>query len=81
LPPHEESGYKDLDVQWAVAIECENVDKNDYCNFLKDHVGTYVLDEDESVNRWLTGNGWYEFKDIGNPSTWLTIKLFNRKIK
>ena len=80
LPPHGESGYKHLDVEWAFALECENVDRNDYCDFLKNHIGTYTHDEDESINSWITGNGWYEFKDISNPNKWLAdYKTFQKE--
>jgi hypothetical protein len=34
-------------------------------------VGTYRLDEDESINKWLGDDGWYEFKDVSDTDKWL----------
>ena len=70
LPPYENSGYKDMEVEWAFALENENA-KN-YCEFLKHEIGVSVSDEDESVNKWIGNNGWYEFKDIANTGKWTT---------
>lgn len=71
LPPHQDSGYKDLKVQWAFAIECEGIDKSKFCYFLKHQMGKYLPDEDEGTSNWLGDNGWYELFDINNPAKWL----------
>lgn len=84
LPPHENSGYKHLEVEWAFAVGYEAEHKDKYFYFLKNKVGTYVLDEDESVNQWLGDNGWYEFKDVSNTDKWLagyySFQKDNRRI-
>jgi hypothetical protein len=72
LPPHENSGFMDLEIEWAFAVECERVDENEYGDFLRTRVGNYVPDEDDGVNKWINGYGWYAFKDIDNPDKWLT---------
>jgi hypothetical protein len=72
LPPFEDSGYKDLKVEWAFAINYETAYKDAYLNFLKTKVGNSVLDEDDSINSWIGDNGWYEFKDVSDTDKWLT---------
>ena len=71
LPPYENSACMHIDVEWAFAVDCEEVDKEKYCDFLKERIGNYILDEDDSINRFLRGSAWYEFKDISNTDKWL----------
>lgn len=72
LPPYEESGYMSLDIEWGFALDYEDADGDKFCNFLKAHVAQYVLDKNPHVNNWISGHGWYEFKDVSNPDKWLT---------
>lgn len=71
LPPHEDSGYMSLDIEWGFAVECKEVAADKFCNFLKEQVGKYVVDENDRINNWISGNGWYEFKDVTNTDKWL----------
>ncbi|MEO8146049.1 MAG: hypothetical protein ABI723_00365 [Bacteroidia bacterium] len=71
LPPHEESGYQDLPIEWAFALEFGETDDNKYLKFVREEKGIKHTDETESVAHWIGENGWYEFTDIKNIEKWL----------
>ncbi len=71
FPPHENSGYEDLPIEWAFALEFANANAEQFLNFIRYEKGTKHIDEQQRVRNWIGDNGWYEFTDIKNTDKWL----------
>jgi hypothetical protein len=74
LHPFEDSGYMDLAIEWAFAIECgefEGYEIEKYLNFIKNSIAKLVSGGNPAEDRWITGNGWYQIDDINNTDKWL----------
>lgn len=71
LPPHEDSGYEDLPIEWAFALEFGNANSDRFINFIREEKGIKHGDESDRRVRWIGVNGWYEFTDIKNTDKWL----------
>lgn len=71
LPPHEESGYMDLPVEWAFALEIGEASSEKYLQFIRDIKGIRYDDPEQRITSWIGSNGWYEFKEKPNSEKWL----------
>ncbi|NJO90960.1 MAG: hypothetical protein HC831_19855 [Chloroflexia bacterium] len=71
LPPHEESGFVDLPIEWVFALEVGDTRVEDFLNFICYQKGIKKGDPEDSRVKWIGSNGWYEFPDINNTDKWL----------
>lgn len=71
LPPHEDSGYEDLPIEWAFALEVGDTRIDDFLSFIRYNKGIKQGDPEDRRVRWIGENGWYEFADIDNTDKWL----------
>jgi hypothetical protein len=71
LPPHEDSGYEDLPVEWAFALETDDVRVDDFLNFIRYQKGIKQGNPEDPKVKWIGANGWYEFRNIENRDKWL----------
>jgi hypothetical protein len=71
LPPHENSGYEDLSIEWAFALELNGTNTEKYLQFIRSVKGTRHNNRELREDSWIGINGWYEFADIKNTDKWL----------
>lgn len=71
LPPHENSGYEDLPIEWAFALEVGDTRIEDFLDFIRYQKGIKHGNPEDSQVSWIGANGWYEFPDINNIDNWL----------
>ncbi len=71
LSPYEESGYQDLPIEWAFALEFDAAEGNKFLQFIREVKGIRHADENSTITHWLGEIGWYEFADINNATKWL----------
>ncbi len=71
LPPHENSGYQDLPVEWAFALDLNDVNYEKYLKYIRSVKGIRHNNEELCEDRFIGDNGWYEFTDIKNTDKWL----------
>lgn len=71
LPPHEDSGYEDLPIEWAFALEADDGIIDKFFSFICYQKGIKHGNPEDRRVRWIGENGWYEFTDIKNTDKWL----------
>lgn len=71
IPPHENSGWFDMPIEWAFALEFGDANGENYLQFIRNVKGVRHSNEELAVDRFIGDNGWYEFADIKNKEKWL----------